>query len=90
MANQIIIFTLNGCGHCQNLKYRLTELTIPFMEIEISLNEKIWNQVIEQTGHNVLPTIFIKKGDTDDGPVYVPGRDYKDEDEIVEIIKSHV
>lgn len=88
--NSIIIFTLDGCGHCKNLKIRLSEIEIPFTEIEISINEHIWNQVIEQTGHNVLPTVFIKKDNSDDGLVYIPGRDYQSEDEIVEIIKTFV
>jgi glutaredoxin len=90
MTNTIIIFTLNGCGHCKNLKNRLFDLSIPFNEIEISNNQKIWDQVVEQTGHNVLPTVFIKKEGKEDGPVYVPGRDYESEDEIVEIIKTYV
>jgi hypothetical protein len=44
--------------------------------------------VVEQTGHNVLPTIFIKKENSEEGPVYIPGRDYQIEDEIVEILKN--
>lgn len=88
--NSIIVFTLNGCGHCKNLKKRLNDIDVLFTEIEIGLNEHIWNQVVEQTGHNVLPTVFIKKENTDDGLVYIPGRDYQSEDEIVEIIKTFV
>ena len=90
MANTIIIFTLKGCGHCTELKKGLTELTIPFNEIEITENETIWNQVIKQTGHNSLPTVFISLNGEDDGPVFVPGRDYQDKDEIVEIIKTYI
>ena len=90
MSNQILIFTLNGCDHCQTLKHRLTELTIEFIDIEISNNENLWNQVIQQTGFNILPTVFIKKENTDNGPVYIPGRDYKNEDEIIEIIKTYI
>ena len=74
--------------NCKNLKNRLTELTIPFIDVEIGENQKLWDQVVEQTGHNVLPTVFIKKENTDEGPVYVPGRDYQTEDEIVEILKN--
>lgn len=85
----IIIFTLNGCTHCKSLKKRLDEVSINYFEIEITKNQEIWNKVVEQTGHNVLPTVFIKSENSDDGPVYVPGRDYMSEDEIVEIIKSH-
>jgi glutaredoxin len=88
MSNSIIIFTLNGCLHCKNLKNRLNELNIPFIDVEIGQNQKLWDQVVEQTGHNVLPTVFIKKENTEEGPVFVPGRDYESEDEIVEILKN--
>lgn len=88
MSSSIVIFTLNGCFHCKNLKNRLNELNIPFIDVEIGQNQKLWDQVVEQTGHNVLPTIFIKKENTEEGPVYVPGRDYETEDEIVEILKN--
>lgn len=88
--NTIVIFTLNGCGHCQSLKKRLDDILIPYTEIEIGANEEIWTQVVRQTGEDVIPTIFIKKNDNEDGPVYVPGRDYQNEDEIVEIIKTYV
>ena len=88
MSSDIVIFTLNGCSHCKNLKNRLNELNIPFIDVEIGQNQKLWDQVVEQTGHNVLPTVFIKKENTEEGPVYVPGRDYETEDEIVEILKN--
>lgn len=88
--NTIVIFTLNGCGHCQSLKKRLNDISIPYTEIEIGANEEIWKQVVRQTGEDVIPTVFIKKNDNEDGPVYVPGRDYQNEDEIVEIIKTYV
>jgi glutaredoxin len=86
----IIIFTLNECGHCQSLKKRLQELSIEFTEIEIGVNDEIWTQVVRQTGQDVIPTVFIKKENDENGPVYVPGRDYQSEDEIVEIIKTYV
>lgn len=90
MANTIILFTLNGCNHCVSLKNRLNLSNIPYQDIEITQNKKIWDQVVNQTGHNVLPTIFIKKPDDDNGPVFVPGRDYQNEDEIFEIIKTYL
>jgi len=88
--NEIIVFTLDGCGHCDNLKSELTVQNIQFTEIEIGLNQKIWNQVVEQTGHNVLPTVFIKKENTETGPVFVPDRDFKSVDEIVTILKKYL
>jgi glutaredoxin len=90
MSNKVLVFTLNGCGHCVDLKKELTQREIPFIEIEVSNNQKIWDQVVNQTGHNILPTIFIKRENTDDGLVYVPGKDFHNTEEAVEIVKKYV
>ena len=90
MSNSIVLFTLKGCDHCNDLKTRLNKLNIQYQEIEINQNKELWNQVVSQTGHNVLPTVFISENKTDEGLVYVPGRDYQSQDEIIEIIKKHI
>ncbi len=90
MADTIIVFTLNGCGHCVNLKKRLNDISIPYKEMEINDNRNIWDQVVTQTGFNLLPTVFIRKEETDTGVIYIPSRDFQNEDEIVEILKKHV
>ena len=46
MSSSIIIFSLNGCLHCKNLKNRLTELTIPFIDVEIGENQKFPSALI--------------------------------------------
>ncbi len=81
--NDIIIFTLNGCGHCVELKKSLIEL-------EVGKNTEIWNEVVEQTGHNSLPTVFISLSGGEDGPVFIPGRDYMDKEEVIEKIKEYL
>jgi len=85
---KILVFTLNGCVHCQELKEKLTELSIPFDDVEITLNRKLWDYVISQTGYDLLPTVFIKDGDDSSGLIYTPGRDFQSNDEIIEIIKN--
>jgi glutaredoxin len=90
MANKIIVFTLNGCGHCVELKQKLNEESITYTEIEISNNKNIWDQVVNQTGHNSLPTVFISMEEGDNGPVFVAGRDFQGKDEIVKTIKTYL
>ncbi|MFM7018141.1 glutaredoxin family protein [Flavobacterium sp.] len=88
MADKIVVFTLDGCRFCIDLKKELKKSEIPFNEIEISNNQSIWDKVVEQTGHNLLPTVYINKEGTDEGPVYVPSRDFNSPKEIIEIIKT--
>jgi glutaredoxin len=90
MANKIVVFTLNGCGHCVDLKIKLREQSIPFVEVEINDNKELWNQVVSQTGHNALPTVFVSLEEGDNGPVYVPERDFTDKDILVEELKKYV
>jgi glutaredoxin len=89
MGIKIIVFSLNGCSHCHSLMKRLDEISIPYQDIEITKNRPIWDQVVSQTGHNVLPTIFIQKDEDGNGPIYIPGQDFKDTEEAVTIIKEY-
>lgn len=90
MSNKVLLFTLNGCGHCKTLKEKLREESIPFTEIEVTQNQKLWNQVVQQTNNEFLPTFFIKTEGTDEGPVFCPDKDFKDNDEALEIIKKYM
>lgn len=90
MSNKVLLFTLNGCSHCKTLKEKLREESIPFTEIEVTQNQKLWNQVVQQTNNEFLPTFFIKTEGTDEGPVFCPDKDFKDNDEALEIIKKYM
>jgi len=90
MGNDVIVFTLLGCGHCESLKKRLITQNIFFNEIEITQNPDIWSQVVEQTGYNLLPTVFIRNEGSEDGTVFVPGRDYQSEDDIINLINEYI
>jgi glutaredoxin len=88
--SKIVIFSMNGCGHCVSLKKRLNGLSIPYNDIDINQHEDLWKQVVEQTGHNVVPTIYISEENSDTGQVFVPGRDHHNENEAIEIIKKYI
>jgi hypothetical protein len=90
MANKIVVFTLNGCGHCVDLKIKLQEQTVPFIEVEINDNKELWDQVVSQTGHNALPTVFVSLEEGDNGPVFIPERDFTDKDILVENLKKYL
>lgn len=90
MSNKVLLFTLNGCSHCKTLKEKLREESIPFTEIEVTQNQKLWNQVVQQTNNEFLPTFFIKTEGTDEGPVFCPDKDFKDNDQALEIIKKYM
>jgi len=90
MANELLVFTLEGCGHCKVLKERLKSESLPFREVEVSRNPQIWNKVVEQTGNEYLPAFYIKKDDTGKGPFFCPDKDFKDDDEAISIILKYI
>lgn len=88
MSVEVIVFSLNGCSHCVSLKRKLKEESIEFTEIEISINESLWEKVVEQTGHNILPTVFVKTENIDTGPVFIPGKDFESPDDLIPKLKK--
>jgi glutaredoxin len=87
---QIAVFTLNGCQMCRELKKELKRQSIDFHDIEITLNSEIWEQVLKQTHDDAVPTVFIQSDNEGNGLIYTPGRDFKDVNEILEIIKNNI
>ena len=90
MSNIIIVFTLDGCTHCVSLKKKLKQNEINFHEVEVGANPQIWDEVVKQTGHNALPTVYVSLDGGDEGPVYVPERDYESQEDLIEKIKKYV
>jgi glutaredoxin len=90
MGKRLVIFTLDGCGHCTDLKIALNQKSIEFFEIEINQNQKIWNKVVEQTGENILPTIFIQNENSETGLIFLPDKDFKSTEEAIKKIEKHI
>lgn len=90
MSNVIVVFSLEGCSHCVDLKRKLVDNDIPFTDIEVTTNKHIWDKVVEQTGHNSLPSVYISMNGGDEGPIFVPERDYNTQEELIEMIKKYV
>ena len=65
-------------------------MNISFSEIEVESNKEIWDSVVKQTGHNSLPSVYISIAGGDEGPIFVPERDYKDRDDLIEKIKMYI
>ncbi len=90
MSKKLILFTLVDCHYCENLKNRLIELSIPYNEIEINENPEIWNEVLREIEHELVPTVFIADTNVEEGYIYIPTIDYQSEEEIVQIITEQM
>ena len=61
MSDRLVIFTLEDCIHCISLKMRLNELSITFNEINVDKHPELWNKIVDETGNESLPLIFISE-----------------------------
>lgn len=90
MPYSINIFTLNGCSYCKFLKEELDKEGISYEEFEVNKNRKIYDQVVELTKIDALPTVYLQDPETLSGPIFVAGRDFKTKEEAIEKIKKYL
>jgi glutaredoxin len=87
---KVYIFTLETCQRCKTLKETLKEKNIDFQEIDTITNNDLWVDIVNQTKSNVVPTIFVGEdlGENTEGYIYVPGRDFVSDEELIEKINK--
>ena len=88
--NEIVLFTLNGCGHCQDLKKLLDDENIDYTDLEVIENSDIWEDVVKKTSNEFVPTIFININRTNEGPILIPDKDFHSSEEALKIIKKYL
>ena len=81
-----IIFTMNGCPHCVNLKEQLKKSNIDFKEIDVDedKNQALYESFSKTVNSEYLPAIVIGK------KAFLPERSFKTIDDGVNIIKSYL
>ncbi|XP_041066707.1 uncharacterized protein zgc:152951 [Carcharodon carcharias] len=59
LAGRITVYTITGCLHCLRTKSHLTEMGLPFIEVNIKENPVIHQQIINYTGRLTVPQIYF-------------------------------
>lgn len=80
---EISVFSMKGCPHCDNLKNKLKENNIEFVELDIDDNELIYERFSKKVNNDFLPAILVGK------TAYVPEKSFTTIDEAVELVKKH-
>jgi glutaredoxin len=75
---------MKGCPHCDNLKNKLKENNIEFVEIDIDDNELLYERFSKKVNNDFLPAILVGK------TAYVPEKSFTTIDEAVELVKKHI
>ena len=81
MSKEIIIYTMDSCLYCKEVKEKLTELNIDFIEKDKTKFNDEWYKVVQLTGIPIFPTIHIR------GEYFVPNRDFQNPTQILNIIE---
>jgi len=92
MDKLVILFTMEGCPYCVQMKDQLTESEIDFVERDINEHKDEYDMFVEITENEFVPAFMIVESpDTDDHKSYLfaPERDYDEIEEGVAIIKEH-
>jgi glutaredoxin len=92
MDKLVILFTMEGCPYCVQMKDQLKESDIDFVERDINEHKDEYDMFVEITENEFVPAFMIVESpDTDDHKSYLfaPERDYNEIEEGVAIIKEH-
>ena len=82
MNKKITIYTSKTCPYCEQVKTSLKENSIKFTEIDIVEYKNVWNNVKNLTGIPTTPTVEI------DNEFLLPGRDFFNEQNLIDVISS--
>jgi len=86
---EVFIFSLTDCIHCKDLKTKLITAEIQFKDFEVNQNRPFWDDIVKQTGEDVVPTIYLRDKERKSARILIPGKDFNDGDEAIKIIKKY-
>lgn len=81
---EVRVFSMKGCPHCDNLKNKLKENNIEFVELDVDDNELLYERFSKKVNNEFLPAMLIGK------TAYVPEKSFNTIDEAVELVKKHL
>ena len=79
----ITIYTNETCSYCKSVKKELQEHDIKYKEKLTKDYSKEYQQIVNLTGINTVPTVVIND------EYYIPGRDFQNAQHILNIIETY-
>jgi hypothetical protein len=83
---------MEGCSFCVQMKDKLKESNIDFLERDIFEHNDEYEMFVEVTQNDFVPAFMIIENpdkDNEKSFLFAPDRDYEDIDDGVSIIKEH-
>jgi glutaredoxin len=90
----VVVYTMDGCPHCQHIKEELKKINIPFIERDIDEYENEYDEFSKVVGNDYVPALMLLTLDENEQPrnvkMLAPEKDYEDILEGVELIKTYL
>jgi glutaredoxin len=81
-TKRILVYSMKGCGHCTNLKNKLIENKINFINKDVNIYESEYEKISKELDTQFLPLVSV------DGEWLVPEKDFTTIDECVEKVSK--
>lgn len=87
---QLVVFTMEGCSHCQDFKNILTENNVEFVNRDIDKHSDEY-QMFARVKNDLVPAFMIVDAeDTSKSGLFAPDQDYQTLEEALNIIKERL
>jgi glutaredoxin len=81
---EVKVFSMKGCPHCDNLKNKLRESNIDFIELDVDEHEELYEKFSKKVDNEFLPAVLIER------TAFVPDKSFQTIDEAVDLVKKHL
>ena len=87
---QLVVFSMEGCPHCQEFKKILSENSVEFINRDIHEHSDEY-QMFARVKNDLVPAFMIvDEEDTSKSSLFAPDQDYTTLEEALNIIKERI
>jgi glutaredoxin len=90
---KVVLFTMKGCPHCQEMKKLLDENNISYDERDIHKHESEYDLFVDATDNEFIPAFMLLTINNDmasNVELLAPDRDFSDLNEACEKVKRYL
>jgi glutaredoxin len=90
---KVILYSMKGCPWCLEMKNKLKESKIKFIERDIDKHKEEYDLFVEATGNDFVPAFMLmtlEEGDATNVNLLAPDRDYEDINEALVKVKEYL
>ena len=85
---KVIIYSQDGCSHCEELKNLLEQNGIAFSISDIDEKKEDWEVISENSGVEYVPQVLMVDTTDESGKILAPDRDFDEVSECLQHIMT--